>query len=151
MCHSLTPSVKLLLPQSTRDPLKNQRFFFFFFHIRPIQNDQKNSRRSSKIKPPQMMKASRPRAVVNHLLTTKKALWPVSPLPIHNFEMDGFGFCFCLTTPSGFPRFADSCLAYRSFAFRCWGVCAWLHGMSHNLTRHDRGRSHYHDLSMWLG
>ena len=76
------------------------------------QPAQKNSRRSSNTRPPQMMKASRPRDIVrNQLLYNQGGETDVERLPIHNFEIGGFDFCFCLTAISGFPRFAVSCLA----------------------------------------
>lgn len=88
------------------------------------QTDQKNSFRSSNIRPPQMMKASRP-GKLSVCTNLQPRRLTGERLPIHSFEIGGFAFCFCLIMPSGFPRFAVSCLAYRSLAFRCWGVCAY--------------------------
>ena len=47
--------------------------------------------------------------------------------PIQIFEIGDWNFCFCFIAFSGFPRFAVSCLANRSFALRCWGVWAWIY------------------------
>lgn len=43
-------------------------------------------------------------------------------------EMGGLGVCLGLET-GPFPRFAASFFANRSFARRCWGVCAMVGGI----------------------
>lgn len=55
--------------------------------------------------------------------------------PIQIGDIDVLNFCFCFMALSGFPLLAASCLAYLSFALRCWGVWAmfsWLGRLSHS-------------------
>ena len=49
-----------------------------------------------------------------------------APIQIGDIGGLNFCFCFCFTAVSGLPLLAASCLAYRSFALRCWGVWACL-------------------------
>lgn len=74
--------------------------------------------------PPQSTKTRIPMQGYQHDFFFPPDFLTFDIVPIQIGDIGGLYFCFCFVALSGLPLLAASCLAYLSFALRCWGVWA---------------------------